>query len=104
MNYLSLCRRRCLSSSRATLFLVALAAKVRVFLVAFSLFASLNLISAATPEPQTPGLSFQTPGLPEYLPITVTITYSLRNPVDGFQFVLPTDAYPYVSYTSLHDR
>ena len=54
-------------------------------------------LAAATPEPQTPGPSFQTPALPEYLPITINIVYSLRNPVDGFQFVLPTDSYPYVS-------
>ena len=33
----------------------------------------------------------------DFSPITVNITYSLRNPVDGLQFVLLTDAYPYVS-------
>ncbi|KAF8140663.1 hypothetical protein EV363DRAFT_1313061 [Boletus edulis] len=49
----------------------------------------------ATPEPQTPGPS-QTPAPgPEFMPIVVRIEYSLRNPVDGIQFVLPTDAYPY---------
>ncbi|EIW87115.1 TATA-binding protein associated factor Taf2 [Coniophora puteana RWD-64-598 SS2] len=48
----------------------------------------------ATPEPQTPGPSFQTP-LAEFMPITVHIEYSLRNPSDGLQFVLPTDSYPY---------
>jgi transcription initiation factor TFIID subunit 2 len=54
---------------------------------------------AATPEPQTPGMGFQTPAVsvPEFLPITVNISYSLRNPVDGFQFVIPSEAYPYVS-------
>lgn len=52
---------------------------------------------AATPEPQTPGPSFLAPALPEYMPITVNIAYSLRNPVDGFQFILPSDSYPYVS-------
>jgi len=31
------------------------------------------------------------------MPIVVHIEYSLRNPVDGIQFVLPTDAYPFVS-------
>lgn len=55
--------------------------------------------TAATPEPQTPGPSFHVPALPEYMPITINITYSLRNPVDGFQFVLPTDSYPYVRTT-----
>ncbi|KAG8219438.1 hypothetical protein J3R82DRAFT_365 [Butyriboletus roseoflavus] len=49
----------------------------------------------ATPEPQTPGPS-QTPAPgPEFMPIVIRIGYSLRNPVDGIQFVLPTDAYPY---------
>ncbi|KAH0591210.1 hypothetical protein H2248_001303 [Termitomyces sp. 'cryptogamus'] len=46
---------------------------------------------AATPEPQTPGVQ----SVPEFAPITINIVYSLRNPVDGFEFVLPTDAYPY---------
>ncbi|KAL4070551.1 hypothetical protein J3A83DRAFT_4244024 [Scleroderma citrinum] len=50
----------------------------------------------ATPEPQTPGPSSQTPAPgPEFMPIVVHIGYSLRNPVDGIQFVLPTDTYPY---------
>ncbi|GBE77479.1 Transcription initiation factor TFIID subunit 2 [Sparassis crispa] len=51
---------------------------------------------AATPEPQTPGPITQ-PALPipEFVPITVNISYSLRNPMDGIQFVLPTDAYPF---------
>ncbi|KIJ22155.1 hypothetical protein PAXINDRAFT_6271 [Paxillus involutus ATCC 200175] len=50
----------------------------------------------ATPEPQTPGPSSQTPAPgPEFMPIVVHIGYSLRNPVDGIQFVLPTDAYPH---------
>ena len=56
--------------------------------------------AAATPEPQTPGF-FQAPQVvPEFSPITINIAYSLRNPVDGFQFVLPTDSYPYVSLTA----
>jgi len=50
---------------------------------------------AATPEPQAQGQSSQ--AAPEYAPIVVNIAYSLRNPVDGFEFVVPTDAYPYVS-------
>ncbi|KAG6333744.1 hypothetical protein ID866_5345, partial [Astraeus odoratus] len=56
-----------------------------------------DLVSeTATPEPQTPGPSSQTPAPgPEFMPIVVHIEYSLRNPVDGIQFVLPTDAYPY---------
>ncbi|KAH9929687.1 uncharacterized protein B0H18DRAFT_995740 [Fomitopsis serialis] len=51
---------------------------------------------AATPEPQTPGPMSQ-PALPvpEFSPITVNIAYSVRNPADGLQFVLPTDTYPY---------
>ncbi|TFY68605.1 hypothetical protein EVJ58_g911 [Rhodofomes roseus] len=51
---------------------------------------------AATPEPQTPGpMSQPTLPVPEFNPITVNIAYSVRNPADGLQFVLPTDAYPY---------
>ncbi|KAJ6623113.1 hypothetical protein B0H10DRAFT_2011228 [Mycena sp. CBHHK59/15] len=50
----------------------------------------------ATPEPQTPGtLPQATQAVPELSPIVVNIAYSLRNPVDGFQFVFPTDSYPY---------
>jgi len=56
--------------------------------------------TVATPEPQTPGPS-QTPVPgPEFMPIVVRIEYSLRNPVDGMQFVLPTDTYPYVSVSN----
>ncbi|TFK17374.1 TATA-binding protein associated factor Taf2 [Coprinopsis marcescibilis] len=47
----------------------------------------------ATPEPQAPGQSAQS--VPEFSPIVVNIAYSLRNPVDGFEFVLPSDAFPY---------
>ncbi|PFH52313.1 hypothetical protein AMATHDRAFT_140606 [Amanita thiersii Skay4041] len=50
---------------------------------------------AATPEPQTPGFSHATHTLPEFSPIVVNIAYSLRNPVDGLEFVLPTESYPY---------
>ncbi|KAH8110586.1 hypothetical protein DFH11DRAFT_1619105 [Phellopilus nigrolimitatus] len=54
---------------------------------------------AGTPEPQALGqaLSQVQHGAsgPEFSPIQVRITYSLRNPVEGFQFVLPNDAYPY---------
>lgn len=46
----------------------------------------------ATPEPQTPSLS---QGVLEFNSIVVKISYSLRNPVDGFQFVIPNDAYPH---------
>ncbi|KAL4266270.1 Transcription initiation factor TFIID subunit 2 [Pleurotus pulmonarius] len=50
---------------------------------------------AATPEPQTPGASHVN-GVPtEFAPITVNISYSIRKPVDGVEFVLPTDSYPY---------
>ncbi|TFK56505.1 hypothetical protein OE88DRAFT_1689584 [Heliocybe sulcata] len=50
-----------------------------------------------TPEPQTPGPSTQpaNPALSEYSPITVKIVYSLRNPSDGLQFIVPSDAYPF---------
>lgn len=48
----------------------------------------------ATPEPQTPGFS-QSQTTPEFAPITIHIVYSLHNPVDGFEFVLPTDSHPY---------
>ncbi|KAL4251521.1 Transcription initiation factor TFIID subunit 2 [Abortiporus biennis] len=51
---------------------------------------------AATPEPQTPGPSLQTSApQPEFVPIVVCITYSLRNPSDGLQFVVPNDTYPF---------
>ncbi|KAH9858258.1 hypothetical protein C2E23DRAFT_892071 [Lenzites betulinus] len=50
---------------------------------------------AATPEPQTPGhLSLPSHSVTEYRQIEVTITYSLKNPADGVQFVLPSDPYP----------
>ncbi|KAG5636972.1 hypothetical protein H0H81_006217 [Sphagnurus paluster] len=49
---------------------------------------------AATPEPQTPGF-VHSQTVPEFSPITVNIVYSLRDPVDGFEFVIPTDTYPY---------
>ncbi|KAL0951837.1 hypothetical protein HGRIS_008498 [Hohenbuehelia grisea] len=49
---------------------------------------------AATPEPQTPGMSQTAPGV-EFAPIVIHIDYSLRNPVEGIQFVLPSDSYPY---------
>ncbi|KAF4611399.1 hypothetical protein D9613_004170 [Agrocybe pediades] len=49
----------------------------------------------STPEPQTPGYSQNLPTGPEFSPIVVHIAYSLRNPVDGFQFVVPSDAYPF---------
>ena len=42
-----------------------------------------------TPDPNTQGVG-------EFAPILVVIDYSLRHPRDGIQFVLPTDAYPYV--------
>ncbi|KAF8204343.1 hypothetical protein K438DRAFT_1716031 [Mycena galopus ATCC 62051] len=48
----------------------------------------------ATPEPQTPGAQVSQ-AVPEFAPIAINIAYSLRNPVDGFQFVIPTDSYPY---------
>ncbi|KAI5120798.1 hypothetical protein M0805_002425 [Coniferiporia weirii] len=53
----------------------------------------------ATPEPHLLGhplsQTHAATAAPEFSPIQVRITYSLRNPVEGFQFVLPSDAYPY---------
>ncbi|KAJ7086593.1 hypothetical protein C8R43DRAFT_939447 [Mycena crocata] len=50
----------------------------------------------ATPEPQTPGGPSQAAqAVPEFAPIAINIAYYLRNPADGFQFVFPTDSYPY---------
>ena len=51
---------------------------------------------AATPEPHTPG-GAHAPNATEFAPIIINIAYMLRNPADGFQFVLPSDAHPYVS-------
>ncbi|KAI0639863.1 hypothetical protein C8Q77DRAFT_1083269 [Trametes polyzona] len=50
---------------------------------------------AATPEPQTPGhLAQPSHPVTEYRQIEVTINYSLKNPADGVQFVLPSEHYP----------
>lgn len=38
----------------------------------------------------------------EFSPIVVNVAYSLRNPVDGVEFVLPSDNHPYVSLCSFH--
>lgn len=66
-----------------------------------------NLLTSkgATPEPQTPAFGVH-PSVPmlEFAPIIVKITYSLRNPADGIQFVLPSDAYPYVRLSDLSVR
>ncbi|KAF5352665.1 hypothetical protein D9756_005839 [Leucocoprinus leucothites] len=56
--------------------------------------ANLLYNEGATPEPSTPGVP-QGQSLPEFSPIAVNIVYSLRNPVDGVEFVLPNDNYPY---------
>ena len=56
----------------------------------------------ATPEPQTPGYSQSQTTTPEFSPITLNISYSLRNPIDGFEFVLPNDSQPFVSGLSRH--
>ncbi len=64
--------------------------------LAYPMSVFLMLVTAATPEPQTPGASHVN-GVPtEFAPITVNISYSIRKPVDGVEFVLPTDSYPYV--------
>ncbi|CAA7264750.1 unnamed protein product [Cyclocybe aegerita] len=49
----------------------------------------------ATPEPQTPSFPQTQATTPEFSPITINISYSLRNPADGFEFVLPSDSYPF---------
>ncbi|KAK0505753.1 TATA-binding protein associated factor Taf2 [Armillaria luteobubalina] len=58
---------------------------------------SLKYSGTATPEPQTPGVSQAQNGhtAPEFSSIVVKISYSLRNPVDGFEFVLPDDSHPH---------
>lgn len=53
---------------------------------------------AATPEPQTPGHAVQQAlPVPEFTPILVSISYSLKNPADGIQFVQPSESYQTVS-------
>ncbi|KAJ7750340.1 hypothetical protein B0H16DRAFT_1550372 [Mycena metata] len=52
------------------------------------------VLSEATPEPQTPG-GQAAQAVPEFAPIAINIAYCLRNPADGFQFVFPTESYPY---------
>lgn len=37
-----------------------------------------------------------------FAPITINIEYSLRNPADGLNFVLPSDAYPHASILFLN--
>lgn len=56
-----------------------------------------DTIPGATPEPSTPGVAQGQTTL-EFSPIVVNIAYSLRNPVDGVEFVLPDDTHPYVSF------
>jgi transcription initiation factor TFIID subunit 2 len=36
-------------------------------------------------------------GSSEFAPITVRIEYSMHNPPDGVQFIIPSDTHPYVS-------
>ena len=54
-----------------------------------------------TPEPSTPSPAVpstqQSTASSELASIQVRITYCVKNPVEGIQFVLPSDAYPYVS-------
>lgn len=71
--------------------------KVRFNNISVRSYSSVSI--AATPEPQTPGVpqSQGAQAVVEFNPIVVKIVYSLRNPVDGFEFVLPNDAHPYVS-------
>jgi len=57
----------------------------------------ITFIPVSTPEPQTPGSS---PSALEFAPIVVHIAYSLRDPIDGLEFVFPNDSYPFVSFHS----
>jgi hypothetical protein len=66
----------------------------RVILIAFR-------ITVSTPEPQTPGFYPTSLSIPEFAPIVVHIAYSLRNPVDGLEFVLPNDSHPFVNSFSI---
>ncbi|KZT04071.1 zincin [Laetiporus sulphureus 93-53] len=46
-----------------------------------------------------PGLNMQaTLPVPEFVPININIIYSMQNPVDGIQFVISMDAYPYCTW------
>lgn len=56
-------------------------------------------MAPGTPEPQTPGVSqSQATAGTDLTPIVVKIDYSLRNPVDGVEFVIPNEALPYVRF------
>jgi hypothetical protein len=52
-----------------------------------------------TPEPRSRGGSMAPGAGPgaEFAPLVLRVEYSMRNPIDGVQFVVPTDAFPYVS-------
>lgn len=52
-------------------------------------------VIAPAPTQNGPSTSTNASNAPEYLPLVVRIEYSLKNPVDGLQFVLPSDAYPF---------
>lgn len=54
-----------------------------------------HCLPAATPEPFTPHVAHLQHAT-EFSPIQVRVTYHVRNPAEGIQFVLPSDAYPYV--------
>lgn len=56
-----------------------------------------TLPADGTPEPHTRASSLAPTTTTEFAPLVVHVEYSLRNPVDGVEFVMPTDAYPYVS-------
>ncbi|KAF9055881.1 hypothetical protein BJ165DRAFT_1336062, partial [Panaeolus papilionaceus] len=48
----------------------------------------------STPEPQTPGGFSTQASSTEFSPILIHIAYSLRHPIDGLEFVIPSDSYP----------
>lgn len=53
------------------------------------------------PTPQAGAPSTPSPKKAEYSPIVIKIEYAVRNPTDGLQFVLPSDAYPFVCVSLL---
>lgn len=58
--------------------------------------------SVGATEPPTRAGSLAPGQATEFAPLVIHIDYSLRNPVDGLEFILPTDAYPHVSHQDMH--
>src|SRR5882757_6548297 len=92
-----------LSNSQATLSPVCLSTTtVSESPPLFSELSSNMPSPVATPEPQTPGFLQPQTTTAEFSPIIINISYILRNPIDGFEFVLPNDSHPFVSSLSRH--